>query len=123
MKHRARAHNPHLNLEDYPYLRCREHHYWRPYDGVLDLKARRGYRVEMCEYCGTKKTTVFILDARREDYRSRRSSYRHPRDYRLPGGLDSHDRSLVVLENFIEELESLTDAKTLKGIRSLRAHK
>jgi hypothetical protein len=69
-----------FDVKSYPYTICREQHVWEPYDGVIDNKAKLGYRIQKCAHCPTKRHTIISL--RIGDYGDTLSS-----SYRYPQGL------------------------------------
>lgn len=97
---------PPLNqLDNYPYPECRgEHHDWQPYDGRIDEKARRCYRVQRCPNCTTKKKS--ILSLRDSDYGLlvKPATYDWPKDYRVPGGVDRRDLGRMRMPHILAEI-------------------
>jgi hypothetical protein len=95
-----------FDVGTYPYTHCREQHVWEPYDGAIDKKAKRGYRIQRCVNCPTKKHSVINLDPKDyENYgRTVSNSYRYPTDYHITGGIASRERGLIRVHNFMAEL-------------------
>ena len=99
--------NPNFHPEHYPYPHCREQHVWEPYDAAIDKKARKGYRIRQCKNCAMKIHTVIELDPVSLDYgRVLKRYYHQPQGYHIKGGIDWHDRALLVAMNFMAELQS-----------------
>jgi hypothetical protein len=92
-----------FDVKSYPYTICREQHVWEPYDGVIDNKAKLGYRIQKCAHCPTKRHTIISL--RIGDYGDTlSSSYRYPKDYRIVGGITATERGQIRAHNFLGEL-------------------
>lgn len=94
---------PTFDVNTYPYLDCREQHVWEPYDGVIDKQAKLAYRIQKCAHCPMRRHT--LISMRAHDYGDVVSrSYRPPKDYRIPGGLDHRDRGRIRMANFLREI-------------------
>jgi hypothetical protein len=93
-----------FNPKTYPYPECREQHTWKPYDGTIDDKAQRAYRVQRCRFCGTKRHSVLSTHPDNAGQLVKPSTYVYPDDYQVEGGLDKRDRGLIRFHNFLEEM-------------------
>jgi len=97
--------NPYFHPEDYPFPHCREQHVWRPHDAVHDTKLKKGFRIRVCENCDMKIHTIMELDPTSDDYgRVIDRRYIQPKGYRIKGGIDWHDRALLIAQIFFTEL-------------------
>jgi hypothetical protein len=102
--------NPNFHPENYAYPHCREQHVWQPYDAVIDKKLKKGFRIRVCKVCTMKVHTVIDLDPVSLDYgRVIERHYHYPRDYQIKGGINWHDRGLLVVQNFMNELRREVD--------------
>lgn len=100
------------NLETYPYPECRgDVHSWQPYDGRVDEGRKIGYRIQQCANCPTQKNSV--LSARPSDRGQflKKPTYKYPKDYKIEGGLDAHDKGLLRMVNFMREVEQIKKNK------------
>lgn len=91
----------------YEYPECREQHIWRPYDGTVDEKAHRAYRVQKCRGCGTKRysTLYYQVSPELDGQHVKSPTYSYPEDYQVEGGMDRLDRGRLRIHNFLEELK------------------
>lgn len=100
------------NLDTYPYPECRgDVHQWLPYDGRVDEAKKIGYRIQQCAHCPTKrKSQLHAAGVRRGTY-VKKPTYDYPKDYKIEGGLDAHDKGLLRMVNFMHEVEQIKKAK------------
>jgi hypothetical protein len=94
-----------FDVKVYPYAECREQHAWKPYDGVIDKRAKRAYRIQKCDNCSTKRHVILSMAA--ADYGEVISrSYHYPKGYQVTGGIDHRDRGLIRMHNFLADLDA-----------------
>jgi hypothetical protein len=104
-----RPNNPHFDPAAYAFPGCREQHIWKPRGAVHDLKAKKGFRIRECENCGMKVHTILQLDPASPDYgRTIDRRYSPPKGYKIKGGIDWHDRALLMAQIFMGEVDKTT---------------
>lgn len=95
----------HTKLDEYPYPECREKHDFQAYDGRLDEKRKVAYRVQRCPRCTTLKKSELSLREGDKGMLIKHPTYKYPKDYRVPGGMDAHDMGRMRMMNFLTELK------------------